>query len=176
MTVVHLFTAAVMTGLTLVSSLHAFFNPLYFVGAPPPPPLTKIHPIKMHYELPHRVLHPCCAMTCGGAVVMCSPHAPNPKTINTLPPSSKKYIYMSHPLTKTNKLLLPHSPFYIFAHVESGWFVIYLSKLIAASSLVMFPFPRPETKTSPVPLSQCMCFLNADLSNLCRKMYLASNQ
>lgn len=54
-------------------SLHAFFKPLYFVGdfAPPTPSSSdKIHPIKMHYEILHRVLHPCCAMTCGGGAVM----------------------------------------------------------------------------------------------------------
>lgn len=38
----------------------------------------------MHYEILHRVLHPCCAMTCVGGAVMIkmmvmvcvSPHAP----------------------------------------------------------------------------------------------------
>lgn len=64
------------------------------------------------------------------------------------PPSSEKFkkkknlfnpitIYLN--LTKNNKKNLKikpphHSSVYIFAHVESGWFVIYFSKLPAALS------------------------------------------
>lgn len=110
--------------------------------APPTPSSSdKIHPIKMHYEILHRVLHPCCTMTCGGGPVMmmmmmvmvCVP-CPN-KTHNQHPPTHPltfspppKNIF--HPLTFYYKWKQKssHSSFYILAYVESGWFVIYLSK------------------------------------------------
>lgn len=86
---------------------------------------------------------------------------PTPPT----PPHPKK-MSLTHSLctttyqkNKNKKNLPPHSSFYIFAHVESGWFVIYLSKLSAASSLVMRtpdPFltpshPLPHDQSQPAP-------------------------
>lgn len=119
-----------------------------------------IHPIKMHYEILHRVIHPCCTMPCGGGAVMMMvmvcvwpsrhpspcpswPH-PKPTTTSFFGKIKKKKnlfnpitIYLN--LTKNNNKKLKikpphHSSVYIFAHVESGWFVIYFSKLPAALS------------------------------------------
>lgn len=100
--------------------------------APPTPSSSdKIHPIKMHYEILHRVLHPCCTMTCGGGPVMmmmmimmmvmvCVP-CPN-KTHNQHPPTHpltfspppQKNIF--HPLTFYYKWKQKSSPF-LFLHI-----------------------------------------------------------
>lgn len=50
-------------------SLHAFFNPLYSHPNPPAPRQNSIQS-KCTMKILHRVLHPCCAMTCGGGAVV----------------------------------------------------------------------------------------------------------
>lgn len=65
-------------------------------------------------------------------------------------------------MKKTNP---PHSSFYILANVESGWFVIYFSKLSAASSLSLhtsdsfFASQSPALSRPVLPWPQCMHFL-----------------
>lgn len=98
-------------------------------------------------------------MTCGGGAVMMMvvcvhPHAPlnkNTHKLNQPHPHTQK-MALTHSPKKTKSKLPPHSSFYIFLHVESGWFVIYLSKLHAASSLVMCVPPLDLFLTPGLPL------------------------
>lgn len=120
-----------------------------------------IHPIKMHYEILHRVLpsvlrHDMWWWCCDddddndGDGVRFAP-CPCPLQKKKTPPFLQIMSLTHSQCTTHKKKLPPHSSFYIFAHVESGWFVIYLSKLSAASSLVMrtpWPFcPTPHDQS-----------------------------